>query len=619
MRTVKVIQLISTLRKVLVEPCLFAIAFFAAITVAPLFQLPFSNPYNISNPYNAYAFNPSNNYIMIVFIIIVTLILFIALRKLYGTKYRWIIKVLAIAILLSNHFIFNMLDIVTSYPGKDIIYANGPGGLDNFHSGEQLAPANAFLHGAKPYGDMFFLRGAGVDVIVPALSFLIFGTSIGSFLLLTHLLMLLTMLGFFMLLWLVVKGTLRYVATITLFFVSDSLSLVELRDIPVWIILGLVIYYFRAGISEKSRRIILVLAGFLASLELYVAIDRGMLACVLVGLLAGSLLVFSPNRKGVYNFKPKLWKGRFVYPLLALAGLSGGLIIPGLFLGWHSFTVFLQMTFVDIPRFGGLLVSTEFPPLFSNEYIIWGPIIICLSAGYTVYKLWHTKLPKDINKLLPYTILLIFAVLCIKAGTNRVHVLKMAQVTAPIYFAGFIIICLAIQTAYKSKAQRIGLIAPILFMVVTFGIFSQLNFSRLIQQPWYRRTDIRHYLTMTKLPDSYWANPETEQVSEYIKSHTTAQDHLFVLPADPIYYYLTDRPNSTRFYISWYADPQPYTDQVMRALRKNPPKIVVYQDATPWNAPDGISMKDRLPEVSDWLLKNYPKHVTIGDTILLQK
>ena len=607
------------LHEILVEPALLVIAFFTSIILAPLCQVPFSNPYHISNPYDQYTFDPANNYIQIICILLVTLGLFVLLRKLYGSKYSWVIKVLVIGILLSNHFIFNMMNIATSYPGKDIIYANGPGGLDNFHSGEQLAPGNALLNGSTPYGDMFFLRGAGVDAIVPALSFLIFGTSIGSFLIFTHILMLITMLGFFLLLWLVVKGTLRYVATIVLFYVSGALSLVELRDIPMWIILALVLYYFRSGISERHRKICLLAAGFLAALELYIAIDRGMLACVLVGLFAGSLLLFSPDRKDNYRFSPRLWNSRVRYPLYALAGMGAGIIVPALFLGLHSFTLFLRMTFVDIPAYGSLLVGTEFPPLFSNEYIIWGPIIICLAAGYTLYKLWTTKSSKDLNKLLPYTILFIFAVLCIKAGTNRIDVTKMRQVTAPIYFAGFIIICLAVQTAYRHRARRAALIAPIIFMLAAFAIFSQLNFSKIIQQPHYRRSNVRQYLAMTKLPDSYWESPETARVTDYLKAHTSSKDPIFVLPADPAYYYLADRPNPTRFFISWYADPQPYTNEMLADLKKNPPKVVVYQDKTWMNAPDGIDMTKRLPEVSSWLLKTYPKHVTIGNTILLEK
>lgn len=198
--------------------------------------------------------NPSNNYTMLAFIIVVTLGLFLLLRKLYKTKYAWTIKVLVICLLLSNFFIYNILNITTGYYNQNIIYANGPNTLDNFHSGEQLAPANAFLNGSQPYGDMFFLRGLGVDVIIPALGFLIFGKSIGSFLLITHLLMLLAMLGFFLLIWLVFKGVFKYILAIILFYIVNSISLVQTRDIPVWIVIGLVIHYFKPTLCEKHKK-----------------------------------------------------------------------------------------------------------------------------------------------------------------------------------------------------------------------------------------------------------------------------------------------------------------------------------------------------------------------------
>jgi len=607
------------IKNILVEPALLLISFFAAMTVAPIFQLPFSNPHNISNPFNVNYFNPSNNYIALAFIIVATLGLFVLLRKLYAGKYAWIIKIVAICILLSNFFIFNMLDITTGYFQKDIIYANGSLTLDNFHAGEQLAPANAFLNGEQPYRDIFFLRGAGVDVIVPAIGFVVFGKTIGSFLLVTHIFMLLTMIGFFMLLWLVVKGTLRYVGVITLFFIADSLSMVQIRYLPVWIVLGLVIYFFQSKVSDKYKRVILIAIGVLASLELYIAIDQGILLCVLAALMGISLLLFSPNKKNVYSFTPRIWRTRIKYPLYIIGGLVVGLGIPAIFLGWHSFTIFLQMTFLDIPRFAGLLVSSQFPTLFAPDNLVWGPVIIAIAAGFILIKLWTPSVHRNLTTLIPYTLIFIFGFLSIKAGANRISVDKMAQVDAPLYFISFAILSLAIYVAYKYKSDRLTLIVPIAILLVTYGVFAQLNPEKLLHQPRYTRAEVSRYVKMPSSPDSYWVSSETQKVSEYIKEHTSKSDHIFVFPSNPSMYYLTDRMNSTRFYISWYADPQPYTNQLLADLKKNPPSIVVYEEKTWMDAPDGVDMKTRLPEVSEWLLANYPKRVVVGNTTLLQK
>jgi hypothetical protein len=600
---------------------LLIIAFFASLTIVPIFQLPSSNPYNISNPFSAQGFNPDNSYIKIVFIIGCTLGLFLLMRRLYGTKHAWVIKVIAASVLLANLFIFNMLHIAHGYYPADIIYANGIHSMDNFHSGEQLSPANDLLSGVKPYSQMFFLRGAGVDVLLPALGFVLFGKSIGSFLLVSHLLMLLTAAGFFVLMAVVVKGTLKYIAAITLFYVSDAVSLVQPRDIPVWVVTGLVILVFRQGITEKQRKVYLVIIGLLSSLELYIAIDRGILLVVLASMVAIAQVILSAGKNNKYVWRPRQWRANGVAALYVLAGALVGFVIPALMLGEKGFIAFFKMTFIQIPSYGGLLVSTPFPSLFTPapEYFIWGPVLLAVAAGYTLIKLYGRNVLKDLQGIVPYTLIFIFTVLGIKAGANRVNVLKMATVVAPLYFISFLIMTLAIQTAYNRKQTRAALLAPILLMFGVFTVFAQLDFQKLLQQPYYTRADLVQYKNMPHTPDEYWIREDTRQIRDYITTHTTQNDYIFAFPSNPAYYYLTNRKNPTRFYESWYADPQPFTNEMLADLKKHEPKVVIYEDGSWMDAPDGISMKERLPEVSAWLKKTYPKETKIGNARILEK
>jgi len=615
----KASKILAGVKDFLTEPFLLLISFFASLTIAPLFLLSFSNPFNMSNPLVATGYNPSNNYLQIVFIITATLGLFWVLRRLYGTKYSWVIKVVAVAILLSNHFFFNMLNIAHGYYPTDIIYANGPHSMDNFHSGEQLSPANAFLQGQSMYDQIFFLRGAGADVLIPALGFMLFGKSIGSFLLINHILMLLTMLGFFGLVALVVKGTSKYIIAITLFYVSTSINLVQIRDIPVWIVMGLVFYLFMNILSERRKQIALVVIGLLASLELFMAIDRGLLLVSLALMVAATLLVMVPNAKNIYSFQPKLWKQNLPSSLYIIGGLAIGLLVPAMMLGWSSFVTFLKMTFVEIPEYGGLLVSTRFPTVFAPEFIIWGPVIISIALGYLLFKLFANRLPKELNILIPLLLVFLFSILVIKAGANRIHILKMATVIAPLFFVAFIALGYAVRTAYIRRTVRMQLVPPIVILAVSLIVFSGLDFTRLMHQPVYTRHELVEYLKMPRTSDDFWIKPETKQVRDYITAHTTKDDYIYVLPSNPAYYYLTDRKNPTRFYASWFADPQPFTDEVMKDLKKNVPKLVVYQDASWMDAPDDIPMQQRLPEVSEWILENYPIETKVGGARILSR
>jgi hypothetical protein len=613
-------RLLTRVREVLTEPFLLLIAFFTSLTIAPLFQQSFSNPFHISNQLNTTGYNPSNNYLQIMLIIVVTLALFLLMRRLYATKYAWVIKIIVVCILLSNHFFFNMLHIAQGYFPTDIIYANGPQSMDNFHSGEQLAPASAFLSGQSLYDQIFFLRGAGVDVFVPLLGFALFGKSIGSFLLINHLLMLATMLGFFGLIATLIKGTFKYIIAITLFYVSNSISLVQIRDIPVWIVMGLVFYLFmNSNLSILRKRIVLAAIGLLSSLELYIAIDRALLLVSLAVMTAAVLAIVTPNNKNVYSFRPSLWKKNIQSSLYIGAGLAAGFVLPGIAIGWNSFVAFLRMTFIEIPEYGGLLVSTRFPTLFTPEYLIWGPVIIAIATGYLLFKLFVSRTSKELNILLPLLLVFAFSLLVIKAGANRIHILKMATVITPLFFVAFITLVYAIRIAYKRQAVRMQLLSPIVMLAIGLIGFSQLDFSKLLHQPVYTRHDLVQYLKMPKTPDEYWMKAETKLVRDYIVTHTDQRDYIYVFPSNPAYYYLTNRQNSSRFYISWFADPQPYTDELMRDLKKNMPKMIVYEDASWMDAPDDISMKDRLPEVSEWIEKNYQHKIKVGNATILTR
>ena len=380
----------DTIASTSVDFVLLIISFMTSLTVAPLFLLPFRNPDSISNPFNAIAYNPSNNYYQIIFIIVVTLGLFCLCRRLYSAKYSWAIKVAVAFILLSNFFFFNVANIAQGYP-YEVIYANGPQSMDNFHSGEQLAPASAFLEGRSPYDEIYFLRGAGIDILVPTLGFALFGKSIGSFLLINHILMLVTMAGFLGLLAYFVRGVITYAVVAALFYISDAMSLVQLRDITVWACIGLVVYIFSRSITPKRKNVAMATLGALASLELYIAIDKGILLIVLASLTIACLTLFRPDRRNQYSLDFAEWKQGARSSLYVVAGLAAGFVVPALILGWDAFVKFTAMTFVEIPKYGTLLVSTKFPPLFTPEYLIWGAVILSITTGFLLIRLFEVR------------------------------------------------------------------------------------------------------------------------------------------------------------------------------------------------------------------------------------
>jgi len=580
------------------------------MSLAPLIQVPYSNPYNISNTLNSIGFNPNNNYYGIIFVIGGTLAFFLLFRKLYLGRFAWLIKAVLIAALIANYGLVNSL----LTPG----YTDGAGIIDNFHAGEQLSAVNQFNAGQGLYTGTFYLRGAGVDVLLPALGLKMLGGSIGGFILTMDALEVLALLSFLILLAFLIRNAIAYAVTAVILYLSNALSLTQFRDIPVWFVVGLVLLAFRRNSMSRSRRwSLFALIGFLSSLELFMAVDRGVLLVILSLLTALIAVFFTADKNNQYDLSVSRWRSNISTSLSVIAGLFLGVLVPTLLLGWDGFIAFMRMTFIDIPAFGGLLVSQPFPVFASGTYMFWGPILLAITTGYLLLKLYGSSKDRDYNKLLPYSLLLAFGVLCLKAGANRIALSKLATVTTPLVLVCLLILIYAVTIAYHDKRTRPALILPILICSTVMLVFAQLDTTKIQYKTTYTRAQFAAYKGWPSRPNSSWTSTETNAVKDYILNNTNAHDYVYAFTSDPMYYYLADRRNPTRFNVSWFADPQPYTDELLKSLKANRPKLVVYKEGTWMDAPDNVSMEDRIPEVNEWLLANYPNQKNIGNTTIL--
>lgn len=603
----------SSYKTSLRDIALLIMAFFVSLTAAQFVKLPFHNAYNISNPYNATSYNPESNYYVLLFTIIVTLLLFLLFKWLYGSKYAVLLKVVIIGTLLVNYF---LVQLVLTYG-----YVAPDGIVDSFHAGEQLSVAHAYMSGVPLYGNMFFLRGAGVDAVIPAVGLSLLGESIGSFIISMDFLEILAQLAFFVLLAFLIRNPIAFTGAAGLLYVSNATSLVQFRDIPAWIFIGLLFLVFKQGIRPKTRNIALIVMGILASLTLYISIDRGILLVVLAGLLSLIYVALARGDDNVYTFNLRNWKQNSLTASYIWVGLLVGFVAPALLLGWDSFVEFVRMTFIDIPRYGGLLVSQPIPGVFSDQFLFWAPVFVAIAVGYVLYWLFEDSRGTRLNALIPYSLVFLFAVLCLKAGSNRIHITKMATVTAPLYLIAILIVLFAVAYILTNIKARKKLLFPILLLGVTLVGVSQLDVSRIAYTHNYTRAEFAAYKNLPKRDDNSWITEETKQVKDYIHANTNSTDKIFAFTANPFYYYLADRQNASRFYVSWFADPQPYTNELLNELKQNKPKMIIYSDGSWMDAPDTISMANRIPEVNDWILRNYPNKQTVGGgtTILFTK
>lgn len=611
--TLKFPEVISIGSSLIKNIFLIALSFATSITAAPFFKLPYDNPHGISNQFSSIAFNPDNNFYSIVFVIVVTLGLFYILQWLYGSQYAWTIKLLVAALLISNYFLFNAINVSGSY----VSFVNGPGGMDNFHAGEQLSPGAAYLNGTDLYSEMFYLRGAGVDVVIPSIGMSLFGKSVGSYLVANQIFILMSLASFLGLLFFLIRPPIAYAITAVLFYISSAVSILQIRDIFVWGFIGLIFVLFRKGTHGSQRKLILVSIGLLSSLELFVSIDRGVIMLASSLLLAVMLIALRQSNLNGYVFALDRWRNNIKSSGYVILGILLGAFIPGLLLGWQAFVVFLKMTFMEIPAFGGLLVGQPFPLMYGPGSLIWGPILIAITTAYLLISLAKKDGKSELNKLLPLVVIFIFGILCIKLGSNRIHIDKMASVVAPLFLVSVLTLFYAVSRIRHNYRAYLEVVVPVIICALTLVTFSRLNFSKILIQPDYNRNQLAGFKNLPATPDDYWISSDTKAVRDYIVANTSSDEYIFAFTSNPVYYYLTDRQNPSRFYVSWFADPQPYTIELLNDLKKNQPKIIIYKEGTWMDQPDNIPIGIRIPEVHQWIMDNYKKQVDIGKTRLL--
>ena len=84
-----------------------------------------------------------------------------------------------------------------------------------------------------------------------------------------------------------------------------------------------------------------------------------------------------------------------------------------------------------------------------------------------------------------------------------------------------------------------------------------------------------------------------------------------------VFYYLVERPNPTRFVLGHQIVTQAHRDEVLRDLRRNPPRYVVWNDRGV--RVDGIPDRVVLGEaLYGWLQQNYEPATRLGSVRILE-
>lgn len=573
-----------------------------------------SDPFNIVNLANL-SFEA--NYVRIILFVLSGFLIFFSIlyiRKKYSKFLKPAIAIMGASIVLVN--------VLLPLPTQQI---------DSFHHGEQLSPALEYKQGKELYSDLFFLHGAGEDIIVPNLAFGIFNNgepSIGAYLLIYKFIQAITILILFALLAVILRHRLTFLLATT--WISGSIYLYAGLGSGKYIFLYLVLLlYYKILVTPPKnymRWVIPLLIGVVSSVGLFYSIEVGVVLIVINLLVIAGLLFTSRNKDGfTFGVRQLRLPKAYIQPLIIIGSALLIQLSALLLMGPQPYLSFLQQTFSDIPKYQSALFSFGSPSFQGDiySYGFWLPILLLPLVILMLATLVFTQFKRNrtISPSVVYAAVLLLACLVtLRSGVGRPDFFHVATVAMPFFVAAFFIVEEFLQSRVTDKQFNSNFTwAPFVFILLLLWPQTTWNPGTMIVSKETSKQTVKDILSLPSKPDDAWLSDEQKSVVSYIKQNSTKDDGLFVLTAEPIYYYLTDRSNPSRFYLTWFADPQPFTNELLDALKTNPPKQIIYSGPSQYDNIDGIRIQDRVPEVDAWILKEYPVKIKINNTTILTK
>lgn len=582
-----------------------AFGFYLSLNIAPFFGLPYRNPLNIANKYIPEHFSPETNFTRILLIILGSVAIYYLLWWLDRSKRSGWFKALIVFYVFLNYFLIKLLPTYVA-----------AGGLDVFHSGEQLSPTLAFMQGKHLFSQIFLFHGAGDDVLSTLLSFKIFQPTIGSYILFGFVEQFIAATAFFVLLAKIVKDRLIFMLLALVAYGSACLNYLYIRDAPVWISLLIVLLLLTKPLTARWRAALMATLGVLAAGSCFFSVDRGLLLVGLDGLVA-IIWLFMDRDHQIYRFNRWAWRSAYPDVLWMAGGVAAVFALATVLLGPGDMGEFLKITFVELPKIKGLISEYPFPQLYPS-IAVWTPVLAMVVVALMLAELLRREYKRLSAQTLYALVVTIFAIMFFRSGVGRSDMGHIAYASTPLFVAAILLVQALWRKGQLWPARgSIGAALPTGILLVLLLAPTNFSFVQLASIPNYRRDEVREFFHMVRYSDDYWLPAEVKTSRDYILKNSAPKDGLFAYTSNPIYYYATKRPNPSRFYISWFADPQPYTNELMRDLKRNPPKFIVYRDGL-HDAPDLVSMDDRIPEVNTWILANYHLVHQTGETQILE-
>ena len=484
--------------------------------------------------------------------------------------------------------------------------------FDTFHEGDFLSPAQNYLFQNKIWSSALTVHG-GSNIIYPLLAWKLFGyNTIGSFkIFITSLIFLLKIASIFLAFQITKISNLNHNYK-KIFFVCISILLLSLssyishlnysafsyRDLYIIIFFIFLI----ESIIGRSNVIVLVILSIIPFITITLHTDTGVYSYFMYITYLFYLLTQSKFREIVIS----LFSNFFIILLFYI--FFGEQEILNLFLN-----LFIIASNID------LLFGLEFPaPIFemgetSQSTRGTKALFSQLIAGVLIVNSVFFKKEFYKNKKIVLIFLFILSFIMFKnaLGRSDEYHIRMSSEWPTIIIFFFII-----EYILKKIQKRITL-DEIKFKLFIFSFIILIFF---INVPNYNLTNLKNFkknlvdYTMSK--DGKFIKEERENKINLMNTLFNNEKCLLNFTEDLSLLYFLKKPSCSKYLIPHLASGRILEDKFLNDIMELKPKFIIYE--SPMHRIDMISMRKRLPEINNYIIKNY-KEIYNNDGYIIKK
>ncbi|HEY4229889.1 MAG TPA: hypothetical protein VGO79_06935 [Thermoanaerobaculia bacterium] len=501
------------------------------------------------------------------------------------------------------------------------LYRHTRGHLEYFEDGHMLANAQTYLGGGRPYVDTYPVHGWGSDGGLDAIVFRFAAPTLLVYWSTRTALSALSVAALAAACWALFRP--RWLWVVAAFVLALALCpFLSERQLPAFLTLAALL-----GAARSRRGALWFLAGAFGSLTLFFALDFG------VFVLTGSVLAASAL--GLLERRPReALRSLFLF---ATGALAAALPFLALLASEHAIAAFVRVSFDQLPRsiedVWGLPAGTTVALLrdgSARELVAallsqnparplrWLAPVLLLGAAVSVLLFRATSSTARRLDSLDRGALGATAVAVVSARgiLGRVDAGHLALYGV---LAALPIVWLVYRAAHAE--HRVAGVA--LALVLALALWVRFD-PRWMLKTWW--LGIRGPGLEAASDETCWRSPvrgggalvscaEADEIAAFrrhVDAHLRPDETFFDFSNQAALYFYTDRRNPIRYVAAPFYEPEAFQHEVIAALERERPPMVVLPHGEWTDNFDGIANRLRTPLVADYVYANYRVVEVVG-------